>query len=95
MLNCPDLDPAIANAAFMEFRASAAWLFDETSPEMLARGRYALATIEDLRPPPRSKPASPRRPSPRTSMPPIASASRRSIATTSPRPRAAGRRRTR
>jgi hypothetical protein len=50
MLNCPDLDPAIANAAYMEFRASAGWLFDETSEEMFARGRYALAAIEDLRP---------------------------------------------
>jgi hypothetical protein len=50
MLNCPDLDPAIANAAYMEFRASAGWLFDETSEEMLARGRYALAAIEELRP---------------------------------------------
>src|ERR1700689_4032731 len=50
MLNCPDLDPAIANAAYMEFRASAGWLFDETSEEMFARGRYALAASEDLRP---------------------------------------------
>jgi hypothetical protein len=50
MLNCPDLDPAIANAAYMEFRASAAWLFDETTEEMSSRGRYALAAIEDLRP---------------------------------------------
>jgi hypothetical protein len=50
MLNCPGLDPAIANAAYMEFRASAAWLFDETSPELSSRGRYALAAIEDLRP---------------------------------------------
>src|SRR5580658_6726102 len=50
MLNCPDLDPAIANAAYIEFRASAGWLFDETSREMVARGRYALAAIEDLRP---------------------------------------------
>jgi hypothetical protein len=50
MLNCPELDPAIANAAYMEFRASAGWLFDETSREMVARGRYALAAIEDLRP---------------------------------------------
>src|ERR1700722_2118428 len=50
MLNCPDLDPAIANAAYMEFRASAGWLFDETTEEMSSRGRYALAAIEDLRP---------------------------------------------
>src|SRR3984957_18058535 len=50
MLNCPDLHPAIANAAYMEFRASAAWLFDETSEAMSSRGRYALAAIEDLRP---------------------------------------------
>src|SRR5580658_9498402 len=50
MLNCPDLDPAIANAAYIEFRASAGWLFDEASEEMFARGRYALAAIEDLRP---------------------------------------------
>jgi hypothetical protein len=50
MLNCPDLDPAIANAAYMEFRACAGWLFDETSEEMRARRRYALEAIEELRP---------------------------------------------
>jgi hypothetical protein len=50
MLNCPDLDPALANAAYMEFRASTGWLFDDTSDEMVARGRYAIAAIEDLRP---------------------------------------------
>lgn len=50
MLNCPALDPAIANAAYIEFRASAAWLFDDTSEETSSRGRYALPAIEDLRP---------------------------------------------
>jgi hypothetical protein len=50
MLNCPDLDPAIANAAYMEFRACAGWLFDDASEEMRARRRYALEAIEELRP---------------------------------------------
>ena len=50
MLTLPSLDPAIANAAYIEFRAATAWLFGDTSPETAARGRYALAAIEDLRP---------------------------------------------
>jgi hypothetical protein len=50
MLNCPDLDPAIAGAAYMEFRASVAWLFDDASDETRLRGRLALDAIEELRP---------------------------------------------
>jgi hypothetical protein len=50
MLNCPDLDPDIAGAAYMEFRASVAWLFDDTSDETRLRGRLALEAIQELRP---------------------------------------------
>jgi hypothetical protein len=50
MLNCPDLDPDIAGAAYIEFRACVAWLFDDTSDETRLRGRLALEAIEELRP---------------------------------------------
>jgi hypothetical protein len=50
MLNCPDLDPDIAGAAYMEFRACVAWLFDDASDETRLRGRLALEAIEELRP---------------------------------------------
>jgi hypothetical protein len=50
MLNCPDLDPDIAGAAYMEFRACVGWLFDDTSDEARLRGRLALEAIEELRP---------------------------------------------
>jgi hypothetical protein len=50
MLNCPDLDPAIAGAAYMEFRACVAWLFDDTSDEARLRRRLALEAIQELRP---------------------------------------------
>jgi hypothetical protein len=45
MPHCPDLEPAIANTACMEFRASAGWRFDEASDEMVSRGRSALVAI--------------------------------------------------
>jgi hypothetical protein len=50
MLNCPDLDPDIASAAYMEFRACVGWLFDDTSDEARLRGRLALQAIQELRP---------------------------------------------
>jgi hypothetical protein len=50
MLNCPDLNPDIAGATYMEFRACVGWLFDDTSDETRSRGRLALEAIQELRP---------------------------------------------
>jgi hypothetical protein len=50
MLNCPDVDPDIAGAAYMEFHACVGWLFDDASDETRRRGCLALGAIEALRP---------------------------------------------
>jgi hypothetical protein len=49
MLRCPDLDPEIAGAAYMEFRACDGWLFDDTSGE--ARHRSSRRLTEARRVP--------------------------------------------
>jgi hypothetical protein len=49
MLGLPDLDPAIANAAFLDLRASVTWLFDDSDARRSAR-HYALASVEELCP---------------------------------------------
>jgi len=50
MTNLPNLDPATANAAYMELRDCVPWLFSDDSADMLERRRHALARIDHLRP---------------------------------------------
>jgi hypothetical protein len=50
MLNLPNLDPALANAAYIELRDCVGWLFADDSADTLALRRLALGRIEELCP---------------------------------------------
>ena len=50
MFAIPGLDPAIANAAYLDLRAGLCWMFADLSEGMCTRCGYALTTLRELRP---------------------------------------------
>lgn len=50
LTSLPGLEPSIANAAYIELRATLPWLFDDDSEEMILRCRLALGALNSLRP---------------------------------------------